>query len=51
LQSSFLAFFVPTSAIQNVPAGLRGVFIIMAALIGLFTWPVFVASLAKKYGR
>jgi uncharacterized membrane protein len=39
------------SAIETAPPGLIGMLIIIAGFIGLFMWPVFVASLAKKYGR
>lgn len=51
LRFSFLTLFNPISGIENAGSGLYGTITIVAGLIGIFTWPVFIASLAKKYGR
>jgi len=54
LGSSFLALFDPISSIREAQTQtntLRGRLTLIAGFIGIFTWPVFIASLAKKYGR
>ena len=48
---SFLTLFNPIGKIENAQPGLLGVATIVAAFVGLFTWPVFIATLAKKFGR
>ncbi|MGZ4864526.1 MAG: hypothetical protein ACXV5H_04795 [Halobacteriota archaeon] len=48
---SFLTLFNPIGKIENAQVGALGTVTIIAGFIGLFTWPVFIATLAKKYGR
>jgi uncharacterized protein YjbI with pentapeptide repeats len=51
LRESFLTIFNPISGIQNAGSGVHGTIAMVAAFIGIVMWPVFVASLARKYGK
>ncbi|MGZ4846519.1 MAG: pentapeptide repeat-containing protein [Halobacteriota archaeon] len=51
LRDSFLTIFNPISGIQNAGSGIHGTIAMVAAFIGIVMWPVFVASLARKYGK
>jgi|GEM_PF-887143 uncharacterized protein YjbI with pentapeptide repeats len=48
---SFLTLFNPIGKIENAQPGLFGAVTVIAGFIGPLTWPVFIAILAKKYGR
>ena len=51
LRLSFLALINPVSAIENAGPELFGALTILLGFIGFITWPVFITTLAKKYGR
>ena len=46
-----MTLFNPIGKIENAQLGLFGAVAVIAGFIGLLTWPVFIATLAKKYGK
>jgi hypothetical protein len=51
IRYSFITLFDSIAKIENPGTGLFGALTVVAGFIGIFTWPVFIATLAKKYGR
>ncbi|HII84882.1 MAG TPA: hypothetical protein HA271_08670 [Methanobacterium subterraneum] len=51
LKFSFLTMIIPAYGVINAKTGLIGVFTIIEAFIGAFTWPTFIVTFARKYMR
>jgi hypothetical protein len=48
IRYSFITLFDPIA--KNPGTGLFGALTVVAGFIGIYTWSVFIAALAKKYG-
>jgi hypothetical protein len=51
MRFSFLTLIIPAYGVINAKSGLLGIFIIIEAFIGAFTWPTFIVTFARKYMR
>lgn len=51
LRFSFLTMLIPAYGVINAKTGVIGMFTIIEAFIGAFTWPAFIVTFARKYMR
>lgn len=51
LRFSFLTMIIPVYGVINAKTGILGLFTIIGAIIGAFTWPAFLVIFTRKYMR
>ncbi len=51
IRFSFLTIIIPAYGLINAKTGIYGIFTILEAVIGAFTWPTFLVTFARKYMR
>jgi hypothetical protein len=51
LRFSFLTMIIPVYGVINAKTGILGLFTIIEAIIGAFTWPAFLVIFTRKYMR
>jgi len=51
IRFSFLTMIIPAYGVIKAKTGIYGIFAIIEAVIGAFTWPTFIVAFARKYMR